>query len=614
MQHSHGTLGVGQVMMRRAIEWLMTACCMLGCGIAQRTVSETGDGDGDGDGMGGASMLAGGGRAGALAMGGKASGGAFALGGTGSGGAPLSCGGAPNPLPLRPLSTWEYGRSVARLTGVEVTRVTEQDYKEQAPFAFSMDWGSNRAQQVLDEAEKQGAAARDGRLLPCDITKPADGGCVSAFVDDVVGRAFRRPLTDDERKRYVSLFRLGSSQGDMASGVELVVEAALLSPLFLHKIYLGSAAVFGDKVPLTAYEVAARLSFLLAGGPPDAELSQVASNGQLSVPAAVEMQARRLLAAPTFIQAAQHFHDQWLGLDELPRMLSSELTAELVASMREQTEGLVARVFQGDRSLVKLLSFDSARHDGILTQPSLLTRFNNPTQRGKFVRERLLCMLIPPPPPSVNTQIEIKPGQTRRQAWEQHRTDAVCAGCHQLMDPIGFAFENFDELGHFRDTDNGLPVDTSGVIQELGDTDRAFDGVGELSSLLVSAPEVSRCVSQTWLGYALQRRAEAGDVCTVERGLTALVESKLDIGELLVALVGSEQFLTRDHYMVQGGQLSPQPASGPVDTLVQRRKAVLDFSMAEARWLQGIIPREDQPALDAYLSALRELELQLSQQ
>ena len=637
-------------MTRLRVELLLLLSCVVGCGggIAPRTVEEAGADDGT---DGGTSPVAAGGANAGTGYAGGAGGfpifagmaGMIGTAGAAGGGAPIGCPGSAdadtNLAPVRALSTWEYRRSVEALTAAAASDDYVDDGTRVGPFAFAMDWTHGSATYLLAEAERQGAAARDGKLLPCDVTRPVDGVCAGAFVDAFVGHAFRRPLSDAERSRYIGLFKLGSGKGDMATGVELVVEAALLSPMFLHKIYLGSGGASVGQTPLTGFEVAARLSYLLAGGPPDAALWAAAANGDLLTAAGVETAARRLIDAPTFSDAVVHFHSQWLGLDQLELMLSPSFTPDLLSSMRTETERFVVEVFQSDRTLTALLQshtgfvdarlaprygveappvdfaavpLDPKRYFGVLTKASTLTRFNDPTYRGKFVRERLLCGLIPPPPPEVPKQIDVLPNQTRRQAWQEHQANAACAGCHQLMDPIGFGFENFDELGLYRDTDNGLPVDASGQLLQVDGLDGTFNGVGELASRLSQSPVVGKCVAKTWLSYAVQRQTGLADDCAVEAAYAAFAKADLDVGELLVALVGSSQFRSRDAFFVPN---APPPLLGPgsIDTPEQRRKFLLDSALAEAQWLKNGVPKDDLMVIDQFVTALRDLEAGLSQ-
>ncbi len=628
-------------MARPSVELLFILGYVSGCsGITQRTVAEAGAASGASSGGSPASGVGGanGGGAGGNGAGGNGAGGNGA-GGNGAGGQLVVCDGGPNPVAVRALSTWEYGRSVVALTGAPVSGTLPADPQLDAPFAFSMDVSGVTTELLFAEAEKQGTAARDGKLLPCDVAKPVDGECSTKLVEQVVGRAFRRPLLDAELARYVSLFELGSAQGDVANGVALVVEASLISPLFLHKVYLGSGGGSG-RSQLTGYELASRLSYFLAGAPPDATLSAAAADGDLLTEEGVGAEALRLLDLPTFIDAAQHFHSQWLGLDRLQHVQTAGATPELLASMRIETEHFIAAVFQGTRRLPDLLTsnmgfidrqlapiyglavpakdfdavqLDPLRYFGLLTLPSTLTQFSNPTQRGLFVRQRLLCGAVPPPPPSIDTTIDISPTETRRMAWQQHRTNPMCGGCHLLMDPIGFGLENWDALGRFRVTDNGLPVDASGELTQTGDDqlEGNFVGAGELAGRLSDSAVVDQCVAKTWLGYALQRPTAEGDDCAVQRALATFSPGR-DIGELCVALAKSDQFRSREGYDVPNVP-PPGSLSGPIDTLLARRKLLLDFSLSETMWLGQVVPQEDRPVFERYAAALRELQIKLTQ-
>jgi Protein of unknown function (DUF1592)/Protein of unknown function (DUF1588)/Protein of unknown function (DUF1595)/Protein of unknown function (DUF1585) len=632
------------------LEWAWTLSCLVGCGggIAQRTVAEAGADDG---GAGGTAAVAAGGRASAgtgTTVGGSTGtsfpitagmAGMLGTGGAAGGSGPIASACAVTPAPLRGLSTWEYRRSVQALTGAATIDGHVDDATREGPFAVQMSWSYVVGAYLLAEAERQGAAARDGKLLPCDVAKPVDAACATAFVDKLVGHAFRRPLTDAERSRYLGLFKLGSGQGDVAAGVELVVEAALISPIFLHKIYLGAGKASVGQTPLSGFEVASRLSYLLAGTPPDAALWDAAAQGELLTDAGVEAAARRLMDAPTFDDAVVHFHSQWLGLDQLELMLTSTFTPDLLGSMRTETERFVVDVFHGERTLTALLQshtgfvdarlaprygvpapvqdfaavqLDPSRYFGVLTRASTLTRFNDPTFRGKFVRERLLCGDVPPPPPQIPPRAEVLPGQTRRQAWEQQQAGPACVGCHRLMDPIGYGFENFDELGLYRTTDHGLPVDASGSLVQSGDADGTFNGVGELALRLGQSPVVGKCMAKTWLSYAVQRPIGAADDCVVADAYSAAAKADLDLSEMLVSLVSSPQFRSRDAFVVPSVSPPPQ-VTGQIDTLQARRKLLLDFALGEVRWLKDGVPKEDLMLLDEYLTMLRDLETQLSQ-
>jgi hypothetical protein len=527
---------------------------------------------------------------------------------------------------------------VSALTGSISSITLPADQPSASRFAFAMTMDAATVEKLFTEAEAQGAAARSSNFLPCQADG-ADDACVAALVDELVGRAFRRELNENERARYVSLFEAAA---DDASGVELVVTAALFSPLFLYKIYLGDgSSAPGSAVMLSPFELAARLSLLLTGAPPDAALRAAAHQGQLST-SQLEAQARRLMATPAFLDNVDHFHAQWLGLDELPKVAPPELDAPLLASMRGETLRFIRAVFEGERRLPDFFlshtsfldellaprygvpapaqsgfvayALDETRTFGFLTQASTLVQFATPTLRGNFVLDRLLCATVPPHPDSVDRTFNIGPDQTRREALSATFTDPSCATCHNLTDPIGFGLENFDEVGLFRVVDNGKPVDASGALAQSGAaTDGPFEGVAGLAEKLAQSERVSECLTRQWLEYALQRALTAADTCAADRLHQAFVSADLDMGELLTAIVTSHAFQHRDAYAPPDVP-APSAITGSAQTLLERRKLLLDLALAESRWLETRLPAgTDRMIIDQHITSLRELEQKLSQ-
>lgn len=559
--------------------------------------------------------------------------------GTGSAGAPPD--GEPcdiAPLTTNALSAWEYERSVYALSGTVTAVTLPNDPPIASRFGFAMSMDAATVEKLFTEAEAQGAAARSANFLPCQAGG-ADDACVAELVDELVGRAFRRELSENERARYVSLFEAAA---DDASGVELVVTAALFSPLFLHKIYLGEgSAAPGSGSALSPFELASRLSLLLTGAPPDAALREAAHQEQLST-SQLEAQARRLMATPSFVDSVDHFHVQWLGLDELPSVAPQELDAPLLASMRGETVRFIRDIFEGERRLPDFFlshssfldellaprygvpapaqsgfikyALDETRTFGLLTKASTLVQFGTPTLRGNFVLDRFLCSTVPSHPEGVNTTFDVAPDQTRREALMATLDGPTCAACHNLTDSIGFGLENFDEFGLFRVVDNGKPVDASGALAQSGDaTDGPFAGVAELAEKLAQSERVSECVTRQWLEYALQRSLTASDACEVDQIHEAFVGAELDMGDLLAAIVKSNAFRYRDDYTPPDVPV-PGAIAGSAQTPLERRKLLLDLALAESQWLQAKLPPGiDRMVIDQYMTSVRELEQKLSQ-
>ncbi len=607
----------------------------MGCGqISDRTVQELPDAEG---GSSGAAGLAQAGRAGGL----PASGGAMGGGGMpGAAGMPIVGPCAPQqiPTPLRALSSWEYRRSLAALTGKPVTVALPADPVVVSYFDVAMNLNPPLVEALFTEAEAQGAALDDPALAGCNPTSPQPG-CADDFITTFLSHAFRRPITPNEGDRFRGLFSSAGSMDGTAAGAAAVVVAALLSPQFIYKANLGTGQVgAGMLTPLTSPEVASRLAYLLTGAPPDAALLEAAASGSLDGEANLEAQARRLLAAPVFVDSAQHFHEQWFGLAGLDSVQAQGLTGALRESMRSEAGEFIAHVYGGMANLHELLlsstsyvdnslallyglaptqagfvrvELDPTNRAGVLTQLGTLTRFNNPTQRGLLVQNRLLCSQVPPPPPGVDTSLEIQPNQTRRQAWEEHIANPACAACHRLMDPIGFGFESFDELGRFRTTDRALPIDNSGELLGIGDGDGPFTGAVELAQRLSESSLTAECFAQTWWVYATQREPTEVDACAIQQLSAAFKAANLDIRELLVALVKSEQFRFRGAH-VMPAVADSAPPSGSATGLAARRHLVLDFVLQELQVFTQRVPNDDRQVVDQYLSSLRELDQKLS--
>ena len=578
----------------------------LGCGrVEQRVVDEedtTTSGGAAHGGRGGSTSV--GGAFGGLGMGAVAS--TAGMGGIVEPG----CGGAPNPLPLQALSNWEYARSVEWVVDITTSEPFPPAMLYGYPFSYGLELYDSNVGVLYDLAETYGSVAQSSLRAPCaegDMTPE----CARAIVAALVQRAFRRERADDV-ERYLALFNLGATDGGWDGGIELVTEGVLLSPAFLFKWFPGEPTATAT-ARLTALELASRLAYFVTGRPPSQDLLAAADRDDLLTDAKLEAATRYLLDGG-FTSQARQFYSQWLGLHQLDNLAGPELPAETLKSVRQQTEDFINEVIESDRSWPRLLIGEPEKLDsaggisGLLTARSTLIRWNNPTQRGKFVRERLLCMPVPAPPPGVPTlPPEVGPGQTRRDVWMEHRANPACAACHSLMDPIGYGLENFDELGLYRTTDNGQPVDASGELVSAGDADGPFVGFKELQQRLANSRTVSECQAATWLGFGLQRRVEATDECFAREAYAAFANSDFDIGELVVSVVLSKQFRTRDRYMGGRSDAVPPPPELPLTAVgkAARRKALLDFVVAETQWFASVVSLEDRPLVDQYLSGLR---------
>ena len=418
----------------------------------------------------------------------------------------------------------------------------------------------------------------------------ADEACALDFIHDFGMRAYRRPLTTAQAERLLEVFRATLVDGpDMA--LRTVLQAMLQSPYFLYRVELGVADPAGpdDVVALSGWERASRLSYLIWGSMPDDALFAAAAADELETGEQLAAQARRMLEDPKAREAMRHFYLRWLELDlesvskdpesfpewdeDLARSMETEVAMridhvlwegegtfeELMTAPYTFVDGRLAELYgiegvTGDEFV--RVELDPEQRPGLLTLPGLRamhahTNQSSPVLRGKFIRERVLCQHLPPPPPDlVVTAPEPSPDQSTRERFERHRSDPTCASCHQLMDPIGYGFENFDAIGRFRTTDEGRAIDASGEIVSTDSTDSTFSDAAELQALLAGSEDVQRCVTVQWFRNALRRTESRDDSCAIDEVQAAFEESGHDLRELVVALVQTDFFMYR-----RGGEM-----------------------------------------------------------
>ncbi len=496
----------------------------------------------------------------------------------------------PGPAPLRRLTQAQYDNVVRDLLGD-----TSQPGRTFPADATVGEFSNNATTLVVSPllAQAYEAAAEslsgvaitdDATLLPCSPQKDGEDACARAFIASFGKRAYRRPLAQSEINTIFVLYAANRDSADFNNGIRAVIELMLQAAPFLYQVEAGDAAKATDGVaPLTSWEMASRLSFFLWGSMPDDALFAAAQADQLQTPEQVEAQARRMLGSPKAHDATADFFSQWLHLDGLygatkDPTLYPQYTDAMRASMQKETLAFTDWVlWQSDGRVSTLLTapvsfldantstlyglnvtsttpmktpLDPKQRAGILTQPSVMAVFAKPNQsspvtRGKWVRERLLCQRVPPPPSNVNIiPPEVKSGQSTRQRFAQHDADPACAGCHKLMDPIGFGFEHYDAIGRYRTMDQGLPVDATGAVS-TSDVDGAFDGVPALASMLAGSKQVTDCVSVEWFRYAFGRGETPDDECSLGSVKDAFAKGNYDMKELLIAMTRTAAFRYR---------------------------------------------------------------------
>src|SRR5437879_5548534 len=507
---------------------------------------------------------------------------------------------------VRRLTHSQYNHTVADLLG-DQTRSADQFPQEDYINGFTNQAEGQSIPPLLAEAYNHAAeklarnAFRGGdrnHLIPCEAQSAGDPDCRQRFIREFGRRAYRRPLLDREVARYEKLFVLEATTAkDFTAGAQVVVEAMLQSPSFLFHMEQGPNGEF------EYYRAASRLSYFLWDTMPDETLFRLAASGQPHTPEQIEAQTRRMLGDPRAKQSMNEFLAQWLRFDSLrnairDRRLFPEFSAELVAAMAEETRRLFGHLVWEDGNFMELFTarysfvnndlaqlyglpapaqkfgridfpVDSKR-SGILGQAAFLALTSkpsdtSPTERGKFVREHFLCQVIPPPPPGVNTNLppvtDAKPS-TNRERLQFHVSSPTCAGCHVLVDPIGFGFENFDADGKYREkqkvviyptfdemknkvkmkpTEYQLDLDTKAFVKGVPNSE--FSSPRELGRVLANEAVCQKCVVKQLFRYALGRPETPADQPEIDNALQAFRNSRFRFQQLIIAIVTSKPFL-----------------------------------------------------------------------
>jgi len=433
------------------------------------------------------------------------------------------------------------------------------------------------------EPEGLGDTPSRRAIFVCRPSSPEqETACASEILTRLATRGYRQAVREDDLglAALMSFYRQGRQDGDFESGIERALARLLVDPRFLYRLEAEPEDIApGTTYALTDVELASRLSFFLWSSIPDDELLAVAAAGELGEKDTLEQQVRRMLADPRSIALVENFAGQWLKLRELEDALpqDSEFDARLRGSFRRETELLFEHVVRDDRPVLDLLAarytfLDErlARHYGIdgvigsyfrrvelpedsprgglLGQGSILTATSvanrtSPVVRGAWIVENLLGAEVPPPPPGVEADLSgarsPAEAKTLRQRMEAHRTNTVCAACHQLIDPFGFALEPFDLVGRWRDSDAGEPIDATATLVD----GTALDGPASLRRALLSRSDTFvTAFTERLMTYALGRILDAHDRPAVRRIVATAAGDKQRFSAIAVGIVMSPQF------------------------------------------------------------------------
>ncbi len=488
---------------------------------------------------------------------------------------------------LRLLTNEEYRntvKDVLKLGTVPTdTLQTESRSESYKNFSDALSVSNTLGGQYANLAKRVAAEITDFQALaPCaQGASPRD--CANTFVRSFGKNAFRRPLTEAEVQGYLTMFDGELTRTSYNEGIRLMVEDVLQSPNLLYRFELGTPA--GSTRVLDSYETATLLSYMLSTTAPDPELLAAADVKALG-PAERESQARRLLTLQPARDAVRSFVRQWTQIDAITSInkdaaIYPTFTPELWTSMIVETNRFIDSViWEGDGSFKTLMTSSSSFADGplaahygtntnspagtlvpvaldpsqrmgLLTQGSVLGSHSKagesfPIARGKLVRERFLCQKLQPPPAALKiVPVAADPNRTARERFEAHSSNPGCAGCHSLIDPVGFGLESYDGVGQFRTMDNGKPINAAGMLTATTDIDGPFTGV-ELSQKLSTSKEAQDCFSLQAMEWAFGRFTLKNDTDrALATAITTQMPAGLDVKEALIGIIKSDAFTTR---------------------------------------------------------------------
>lgn len=433
-------------------------------------------------------------------------------------------------------------------------------------------------------------------ILTCSADKP-QADQTREVIGRLLPRAFRRPVAKDEIEAVAKFADRAVADGQKWEiGMQHALIAMLCSPKFLFRPELDDRPDSAESHPIGEFELASRLSYFLWSSMPDDELFKLA--GEKKLAANLEAQVQRMLKDPRSIALVDNFAAQWLNLSQLQThapdaKLFPKFDKELREAMLGETRAFLHHVIREDRSLLDLIDADytflngrlgshygvadtlgnrpgpnpaikggspipqnrfvrvqlqGTERGGLLTQASILTMTSPPTRtspvkRGAWVLEKILGTPPPPPPPNVP---ELDPKEVTatnlRERLEQHRANAVCASCHSKVDPLGFAFENYDAIGAFRKKEGNKDIDASGTLPD----GRTINGMGDLKrSLLADKERIARHVSENLLTYALGRGVEYYDKRAIDRIVFEVAKDDFKFSRIVIAIMQSDPFRLR---------------------------------------------------------------------
>lgn len=493
--------------------------------------------------------------------------------------------------PIRRLTRFEYNNTVNALFGDD-TRPGNALPSEEIGNGFGNDARSMSVSSLL--AEQYGKVAEGiaqrvidtpaqwQRLHSCvqTLSSATEDSCASQIIDRLLTRAFRRTATSEEIQTMKDLFQSLNGDSDFKKSIAAVIEAVLQSPEFLYRAELGT--MVNGRLKPTNYEMASRLSYFFWGSMPDDTLLQAAAEGKLSTPEQIKAQAVRLLDDDRSREMIRYFFDAYLPISNLSQLERDSVEFpsynSLIGSlMREETQTFLEHIiFDGPGDWQSALTapysymngplaqfygingvsgdqfqkvdLDTTERLGLLTHAGVLAgtihaQTTNPVTRGAYVMSKLLCVNIPLPTGDLLAEItppDPDSAATARQRFGQHASDPVCKTCHELMDPVGLVFENYDAVGLYRHQENNVMIDASGG---LPGTNIEVSNAIELAHAIAGDPRTHECFAYNWANFAYGKTVGASESCITDSITMYFDEVDYDIKSLLIELTQTDAFL-----------------------------------------------------------------------
>lgn len=455
-------------------------------------------------------------------------------------------------------------------------------------FTFYPHLGSIRIEGPFNSMRPTDTPSRRKVFVCTPLRENEEEVCARRIAREFARRAYRGLADEKDIETLMSLYQRGRVDGDFDSGIEMIIQRTLSDPKFIYRAEVEPADLMaGDIYPISDLELASRLSFFLWSSIPDDELLELAEHNQLSSPGTLEAQVQRMLADERSRALTENFAGQWLGLRGLEAHtpiveLFPDFDDNLRQAFRQETELFFDSILRENRSVIELLTANHtfvnerlAKHYGIpnvrgsrfqrvelsedldfrrglLGKGSILTVSSVPARtspviRGNWILLNLLGTPAPDPPPDIPdlepVDLEAAGGKHQpsiREQLEAHQNDPVCSACHKIMDPFGFALENFNAIGRWRDQDGNLPIDASSVMYDGS----PISGPADLRKFFVKySDQFVRVVTEKLLTYALGRGLEYYDMPVVRSVVREASGDDYRLSSLILAVVKSDPFL-----------------------------------------------------------------------